>query len=96
MAPAMDKWIEQRNKIMSPETMKIFNTQSLKDCGLDTITITVLNRSYSSLQCFNSNFKMLLRFSFYSFMVFLPIQGSLPWRPGLLHPLGIALVNVTL
>ena len=36
---AFDKWIEQRNKIMSPEAMKIFNTQSLKDCGLDTILL---------------------------------------------------------
>ena len=36
---SMDKWIEQRNKIMSPESMKIFNTQSLKDCGLDTILL---------------------------------------------------------
>jgi D-arabinono-1,4-lactone oxidase len=35
----MDKWIEQRNKIMSPEAMKIFNTQSLKDCGLDKILL---------------------------------------------------------
>ncbi|HEX6848474.1 MAG TPA: FAD-binding protein [Chitinophagaceae bacterium] len=35
--PSFDKWIEQRNKIMSPETMKVFNTQSLKDCGLDAI-----------------------------------------------------------
>lgn len=34
---SMDTWIEQRNKIMSPESMKIFNTQSLKDWGLDTI-----------------------------------------------------------
>jgi len=34
---SMDKWIEQRNKIMSPESMKIFNTQSLKDCGLDKV-----------------------------------------------------------
>jgi len=36
---AFDKWIEQRNKIVSPETMKIFNTQALKDCGLDTILL---------------------------------------------------------
>lgn len=36
---SMDTWIEQRNKIMSPESMKIFNTQSLKDCGLDTILL---------------------------------------------------------
>ncbi|HET6766001.1 MAG TPA: FAD-binding protein [Chitinophagaceae bacterium] len=36
---AFDNWIEQRNKIMSPETMKIFNTQSLKDCGLDTLLL---------------------------------------------------------
>jgi len=35
----MDIWIEQRNKIMSPEAMKIFNTQSLKDCGLDKILL---------------------------------------------------------
>ncbi|TMI65371.1 MAG: FAD-binding protein [Bacteroidetes bacterium] len=33
----MDEWIKQRNKILAPETMKIFNTQSLKDCGLDKI-----------------------------------------------------------
>lgn len=33
----MDNWIEQRNKVMSPESMKIFNIQSLKDCGLDKI-----------------------------------------------------------
>ena len=32
---AFDNWIEQRHKIMSPETMKVFNTLSLKDCGLD-------------------------------------------------------------
>jgi len=38
---AFDKWIEQRNKIMSPDAMKIFNTQSLKDCGLDTILLPV-------------------------------------------------------
>ena len=37
---AIDKWIEQRNKIMSPETMKIFNTQALKDCGLDTMLLS--------------------------------------------------------
>ena len=37
----MDTWIEQRNKIMSPESMKIFNTQSLKDCGLDKILSVV-------------------------------------------------------
>jgi hypothetical protein len=36
---AFDNWIEQRNKIMSPEIMKVFNTQSLKDCGLDTILL---------------------------------------------------------
>ena len=36
---AFDKWIEQRNKIMSPQTMKVFNTQSLKDCGLDAILL---------------------------------------------------------
>jgi hypothetical protein len=36
---AFDKWIEQRNKIMSSETMKVFNTQSLKDCGLDGILV---------------------------------------------------------
>ena len=36
---AMDKWIEQRNKMMSPETMRIFNSQSLEDCGLDTILL---------------------------------------------------------
>jgi hypothetical protein len=36
---AFDKWIEQRNKIMPPESMKIFNTQALKDCGLDTILL---------------------------------------------------------
>ena len=36
---AFDKWIEQRNKILSPVTMKVFNTQSLKDCGLDTILL---------------------------------------------------------
>jgi hypothetical protein len=34
---AMDKWIEQRNKILSPKVMKVFNTQALKDCGLDKI-----------------------------------------------------------
>jgi hypothetical protein len=34
---AMDEWIEQRNKILSPEVMKVFNTQALKDCGLDKI-----------------------------------------------------------
>src|SRR5678809_165007 len=38
---SMDTWIEQRNKIMSPESMKIFNTQSLKDCGLDKILSAV-------------------------------------------------------
>jgi len=38
---SMDKWIEQRNKIMSPESMKIFNTQSLTDCGLDKILSAV-------------------------------------------------------
>jgi len=36
---SMDKWIEQRNKIMPPEAMRIFNTQSLKDCGLDKILL---------------------------------------------------------
>ncbi len=36
---AFDNWIEQRNKIMSSETLKIFNTQALKDCGLDTILL---------------------------------------------------------
>jgi len=34
---AMDEWIEQRNKILSPEVIKVFNTQSLIDCGLDKI-----------------------------------------------------------
>jgi hypothetical protein len=34
---AVDEWIDQRHKIMSPATMEIFNTQSLKDCGLDKI-----------------------------------------------------------
>lgn len=34
---AMDKWIEQRNKILSPASMKVFNTQALKDCGLDKV-----------------------------------------------------------
>jgi hypothetical protein len=34
---SMDEWIKQRNKILAPETIKIFNTQSLKDCGLDKI-----------------------------------------------------------
>ena len=34
---SMDTWIVQRNKVMSPESMKIFNIQSLKDCGLDKI-----------------------------------------------------------
>ena len=34
---AMDKWIEMRNKFLSPEMMKVFNTRALKDCGLDTI-----------------------------------------------------------
>ncbi len=38
---SMDTWIEQRNKVMSPESMKIFNTQSLKDCGLDKILSAV-------------------------------------------------------
>ena len=38
---SMDTWIQQRNKIMSPESMKIFNTQSLKDCGLDKILSAV-------------------------------------------------------
>ena len=36
---AFDNWIVQRNKIMLPEAMKVFNTQSLKDCGLDTILL---------------------------------------------------------
>lgn len=36
---AFASWIQQRNKILSPDTMKIFNTQSLKDCGLDTILL---------------------------------------------------------
>ncbi len=36
---AFDNWIEQRNKIMSSDTLKIFNTQALKDCGLDTILL---------------------------------------------------------
>lgn len=35
--PAMDKWIEERNKLLPGQSLKIFNTQSLKDCGLDTI-----------------------------------------------------------
>lgn len=38
---AFDNWIEQRNKIMSPGIMKVFNTQSLKDCGLDTVLLPV-------------------------------------------------------
>jgi len=38
---SMDTWIEQRNKIMSQESMKIFNTQSLKECGLDKILSAV-------------------------------------------------------
>lgn len=38
----MDKWIQQRNSLMTPESMNIFNTQSLKDCGLDTILPAVL------------------------------------------------------
>lgn len=38
---AMDSWIEQRNKIMSPESMKIFNIQFLEDCGLDKIVPVV-------------------------------------------------------
>lgn len=33
----MDKWIEQRNKLLPPESMKIFNIQSLHDWGLDKI-----------------------------------------------------------
>ena len=36
---AFDNWIEQRNKILSPEAIKIFNTQALKDCGLDAILL---------------------------------------------------------
>ena len=34
---AMDEWIEQRNRILSPGVIKVFNTQSLIDCGLDTL-----------------------------------------------------------
>jgi hypothetical protein len=33
----MDKWIMARNKLMTPEAMKIFNIQFLQDCGLDKI-----------------------------------------------------------
>jgi len=40
--PDMDKWIRQRNKLMPQDSMKIFNTQSLKDCGLDKILPAVL------------------------------------------------------
>jgi FAD binding domain len=38
----MDKWIEQRNKLLPPESMKIFNIQSLHDWGLDKILPAVL------------------------------------------------------
>jgi FAD/FMN-containing dehydrogenase len=34
---AMDKWIEQRNRLLPVNSMKVFNTQSLVDCGLDKI-----------------------------------------------------------
>jgi hypothetical protein len=34
---AVDKWIEQRNRLMPVDSMRIFNTQSLIDCGLDKI-----------------------------------------------------------
>jgi hypothetical protein len=33
----IDNWIEQRNKLLSPDSMKIFNTPSLLACGLDKI-----------------------------------------------------------
>jgi hypothetical protein len=33
----MDKWIGQRNKLLPEKSLKVFNTQSLKDCGLDKI-----------------------------------------------------------
>ena len=33
----MDKWIKERNKLLAPEVMNIFNTQLLKDWGLDTV-----------------------------------------------------------
>ncbi len=38
----MDQWIEQRNRIMPQDSMKIFNIQSLRDCGLDKILPAVL------------------------------------------------------
>ena len=42
---AMDKWIEQRNRLMQPDSMRIFNTQSLIDCGLDKILPAVVRVS---------------------------------------------------
>lgn len=39
---SMDKWIEQRNRLMPADSMKVFNTQSLKDWGLDKILPAVL------------------------------------------------------
>jgi hypothetical protein len=41
---AFDKWIEQRNKIMSPDAMKIFNTQSSERLRARYNITTVLNR----------------------------------------------------
>jgi hypothetical protein len=35
--PRMDSWIEQRNKLLTRDAMKIFNTESLIECGLDKI-----------------------------------------------------------
>jgi hypothetical protein len=35
--PRMDSWIEQRNKLLTRDAMKIFNTDSLIECGLDKI-----------------------------------------------------------
>jgi hypothetical protein len=38
----VDKWIEQRNRLMPADSMKVFNTQSLKDWGLHTVLPAVL------------------------------------------------------